>query len=64
MTIGRARTVEHFLKEAGRKRQFQLIVAEGAPSYSGREMAANMAKEGINYGSRSQGAVVHDKGIF
>jgi len=48
MTYGRARTVEQFLLEAGRKRQFQVIVAEAAPSYSGREMAMNLAKAGID----------------
>lgn len=31
MTIGYSRTVEAFLKEAARKRKFQVIVAECAP---------------------------------
>lgn len=31
MTIGRSRTVEAFLKNAGRKRKFHVIVAECAP---------------------------------
>jgi translation initiation factor eIF-2B subunit beta len=50
MTFGRSRTVEVFLKEAfgkGKKRNFQCIVAEAAPSYGGREMAKILAEEGI-----------------
>lgn len=47
MTFGRARTVEHFLKEAGRKRKFQVVVAEGAPKCGGREMAMILSKEGL-----------------
>jgi len=50
MTFGRSRTVEAFLKEAfgkGKKRNFQCIVAEAAPSYGGREMAKILAEEGI-----------------
>jgi len=48
MTFGRSRTVEAFLKEAGRKRNFQLIVAESAPSFNGRETAEILSKEGID----------------
>jgi translation initiation factor eIF-2B subunit beta len=50
MTFGRSRTVEAFLKDAygkGKKRNFQCIVAEAAPSYGGREMAKILAEEGI-----------------
>ena len=47
MTFGCSRTVSHFLKEAGRKRSFQLIVAESSPSFNGREMAEKMATTGM-----------------
>jgi len=50
MTFGRSRTVEAFLKDAfgkGKRRNFQCIVAEAAPSYGGREMAKILAEEGI-----------------
>lgn len=33
MTYGKSRTVEEFLKAAARKRKFEVIVAESAPSY-------------------------------
>jgi translation initiation factor 2B subunit (eIF-2B alpha/beta/delta family) len=33
MTFGASRTVEEFLKVAARKRKFEVIVAEAAPSY-------------------------------
>jgi translation initiation factor eIF-2B subunit beta len=32
MTYGKSRTVEEFLKAAARKRKFEVIVAESAPS--------------------------------
>jgi translation initiation factor eIF-2B subunit beta len=35
MTYGGSRTVEEFLKSAARKRRFEVIVAESAPSYVG-----------------------------
>lgn len=33
MTYGSSRTVEEFLKAAGKKRKFEVIVAEAFPSY-------------------------------
>ena len=48
MTHGRSATVEAFLKSAARKRQFQVIVTEAAPSLEGQTMAMNLAKEGID----------------
>ena len=33
MTAGYSKTVEAFLKGAARKRKFEVIVAESAPSY-------------------------------
>ncbi|KDQ07063.1 hypothetical protein BOTBODRAFT_167409 [Botryobasidium botryosum FD-172 SS1] len=47
LTIGKSRTVEAFLKSAARDRRFTAIVAETAPSYSGREMAKSLAASGI-----------------
>lgn len=46
MTIGRSKSVERFLMEVGKKRQFQVIVAEAAPSYTGHEMARYLATSG------------------
>ena len=37
MTAGYSKTVEAFLKAAARKRKFEVIVAESAPSYQVRE---------------------------
>ena len=47
MTFGASRTVEEFLKVAARKRKFEVIVAEGAPSYRGRQLAVTLARLGI-----------------
>lgn len=47
MTAGYSKTVEAFLKGAGRKRKFDVIIAESAPSYQGQELARSLALEGI-----------------
>lgn len=47
MTIGKSNTVEQFLITAARKRQFQVIVTEAAPSYGGHIMAKNLSAAGI-----------------
>lgn len=58
MTFGMSGCVAAFLKEAGRKRKFKVFVAEAAPSYSGREMAGLLAKEGIEC------TIISDASIF
>jgi translation initiation factor eIF-2B subunit beta len=57
MTHGKSATVETFLKTAARKRQFQVIVAETAPSFEGQIMALNLAKEGIDVTVISDAAI-------
>jgi translation initiation factor eIF-2B subunit beta len=47
MTTGQSKTVEEFLKAARRKRAFQVIIAEQAPEFCGREMATRLALAGI-----------------
>ncbi|GAA6017883.1 hypothetical protein JCM11491_001203 [Sporobolomyces phaffii] len=47
LTIGHSKTVEAFLKNAARKRKFTVIVAETAPSFSGREMALALSQASI-----------------
>ncbi|KAI5481880.1 translation initiation factor eIF-2B beta subunit [Pseudohyphozyma bogoriensis] len=47
LTIGSSKTVEAFLKAASRKRKFTVIVAETAPSFSGRETALALSESGI-----------------
>lgn len=47
LTIGQSRTVEAFLKAASRKRKFTVIVAETAPSYTGRATALALSSAGI-----------------
>lgn len=47
LTVGKSKTVEHFLKAAARKRTFQVIVVESSPSCTGHEMAANLTAAGI-----------------
>ncbi|KAF8320105.1 eukaryotic translation initiation factor 2B subunit 2 [Clavulina sp. PMI_390] len=48
LTVGKSKTVEAFLKAASKDRKFSVIVAETAPSYSGREMAAALAAAKIS----------------
>jgi len=58
MTMGSSKTVFAFLKNAAKDRVFQVIVAEGAPSYQGHKLAANLAKEKI------QTTLIPDSAIF
>ncbi|EGG25404.1 translation initiation factor eIF-2B beta subunit [Cavenderia fasciculata] len=48
MTLGSSRTVEEFLKEAGKKRKFGVIVVETAPSLEGHQTALALSKCGID----------------
>ncbi|KAF9817847.1 hypothetical protein IEO21_03189 [Rhodonia placenta] len=48
LTIGHSKTVEAFLKIAGHYRNYTVIVAETAPSYSGHEMAQSLSSAGIS----------------
>ncbi|TPX49206.1 S-methyl-5-thioribose-1-phosphate isomerase [Synchytrium endobioticum] len=48
MTVGHSSTVERFIKEAGRVRKFQVIVAESAPTYKGQSMALSLSQAGID----------------
>ncbi|GAA6002087.1 hypothetical protein JCM10207_003066 [Rhodosporidiobolus poonsookiae] len=47
LTIGHSNTVEAFLKNAARKRKFTVIVAETAPSFSGRATALALSAANI-----------------
>ncbi|GAA5884783.1 hypothetical protein JCM6882_005392 [Rhodosporidiobolus microsporus] len=47
LTIGHSKTVEAFLKNAARKRKFTVIVAETAPTFSGRATALALSAAGI-----------------
>ena len=58
LTIGRSKTVERFLKNAAKTRKFEVIVAEAAPSFSGHQMASNLAK------SKISSTVITDSAIF
>jgi len=48
LTAGHSRTVEKFLKQAGKKRSIKVIVAEGAPHFQGHKMAASLSEEKID----------------
>ncbi|KIM65379.1 hypothetical protein SCLCIDRAFT_1212553 [Scleroderma citrinum Foug A] len=48
LTIGQSSTVEAFLKAAAPSRKYTVIVADTAPSYSGREMAQSLSSSGIS----------------
>lgn len=58
MTAGKSKTVEAFLKDAARKRKFQVIVVECAPFYHGQELAVSLAKAGI------ETTVINDSAVF
>ncbi|KAK9829272.1 hypothetical protein WJX72_004902 [[Myrmecia] bisecta] len=47
LTFGMSNTTLLFLIEAAKKRNFQVIVAEGAPSYGGHQMARALAEAGV-----------------
>eukprot|EP01104_Vermistella_antarctica_P016144 TRINITY_DN5452_c0_g3_i1.p1 TRINITY_DN5452_c0_g3~~TRINITY_DN5452_c0_g3_i1.p1 ORF type:complete len:409 (+),score=105.66 TRINITY_DN5452_c0_g3_i1:67-1227(+) len=57
MTVGRSTTTEEFLKYASRKRKFQVIVAESAPSFAGHSTARSLSDSGIDTTLISDGAV-------
>jgi len=48
LTAGHSRTVEKFLKQAGKKRSIKVIVAEGAPHFQGHKMAASLSEDKID----------------
>ena len=58
LTSGGSDVVESFLREANRKRKFQTIVAEGAPSFSGHRMARTLSDKGV------ETTVVSDSAVF
>eukprot|EP01100_Stratorugosa_tubuloviscum_P000647 TRINITY_DN1141_c0_g1_i1.p1 TRINITY_DN1141_c0_g1~~TRINITY_DN1141_c0_g1_i1.p1 ORF type:complete len:323 (-),score=145.08 TRINITY_DN1141_c0_g1_i1:735-1703(-) len=43
LTYGKSYTILEFLKQAARKRKFEVVVVEAAPSYSGHEAASLLA---------------------
>ncbi len=59
LTSGYSTTVRHFLTEASKlDREFEVIVAESAPSYDGHRMAKELAKAGI------ETTVITDSAVF
>lgn len=59
LTYAYSSTVEWFLKTAAaKKRNFQVIVCEGAPHFGGHAMAKSLAEAGIDT------TVIHDAAIF
>ncbi|KAH7101470.1 nagb/rpia/CoA transferase-like protein [Auriculariales sp. MPI-PUGE-AT-0066] len=58
LTLGRSQTIEAFLKAANHTRRFTAIVAETAPTFSGRVQAAKLAELGIN------AVLVPDSAVF
>ena len=47
LTFGSCRSVHLFLREAAKKRRFQVVVAEGAPGYEGQKLARELATDGV-----------------
>ncbi|KAL4447758.1 hypothetical protein ABPG75_004977 [Micractinium tetrahymenae] len=58
LVFGYSRTVLHFLRRAAEKRNFEVVVAEAAPTYQGQQMAAELAAAGIH------ATLIPDSAIF
>ncbi|KAI8470531.1 MAG: nagb/rpia/CoA transferase-like protein [Monoraphidium minutum] len=58
LTYGMSDTVLLFLKEASKKREFQVVVAEAAPRYDGHRMARKLADAGV------QTTLIADSAVF
>lgn len=58
MTIGRSASVEAFLKRAAKSRQFEVIVAECAPSCQGKDLAVSLGE------SKIKTTLISDAAIF
>jgi len=58
LTFGISRTVLNFLKEAAKFREYEVIVAESAPTYEGQKMAVQLADCGIST------TVITDSAVF
>lgn len=58
LTLGQSTTAVLFFKRAAEKRDFQVVVAEGAPSFSGVTMARSLADSGV------QATFIADAAIF
>ena len=57
LTSGGSDVVEAFLREANRKRKFQCVVAEGAPTFGGHRLAKRLADAGIECTATSDASV-------
>lgn len=58
LTLGRSRTLLQFLREAKKKRSFQVFIAEGAPRYQGHTLAKELAAVDL------QTTVITDSAVF
>lgn len=58
LTFGYSRTVLQFLKRAKEKRDFQVVVAEAAPTFQGHQMALELAEAGI------QTTAINDSAVY
>lgn len=57
LTVGNSKTVAEFLKEAAKKRTFQVVVAEGSPTNGGQQLAMELANAGIPTTAITDGAI-------
>lgn len=58
LTYGMSDTTLLFLKEASRKREFQVVVAEAAPGYDGHAMASQLSQ------AKVQTTLIADSAVF
>ena len=45
LTLGHSTTIENFLAVAARKREFHVLIADGAPAFNGHKMALALSKK-------------------
>lgn len=68
MTMDHSRTVEAFLKSAAKKRKFAVVVAETAPSFTGRTLARSLSSAGSTSSSDPSPSIptllIPDSSIF
>jgi translation initiation factor eIF-2B subunit beta len=62
LTLGHSTTIENFLAVAARKREFHVLVADGAPGFNGHKMALALSK--MKDADKVTTTVITDAAVF
>jgi translation initiation factor eIF-2B subunit beta len=62
LTLGHSTTIENFLAVAARKREFHVLVADGAPAFNGHKMALALSK--MKDAEKVTTTVITDAAVF